>query len=546
MSSKVFIYDTTLRDGSQAQDVSFSLQDKLRITEKLDELGAQYVEGGFPGSNPKDSAYFAEVRKLNLKHARIAAFGSTHHPSKTPATDSNLRLLLESKAPVVTLVGKTWGIHVTHVLRTTMPNNLKLITGSIRYMKPKVEEVVFDAEHFFDAYKNDPLYAMECVEAALAGGADWVTLCDTNGGSLPHEIHDITARVKTRFGCRVGIHVHNDGALAVANTLMAVQAGARQVQGTINGLGERCGNADLTAIIPNLQIKMGYKCIPGAQLKKMREVSLFVSEMANLKPLLHQPFVGQAAFAHKGGLHVDAVLKNPVTYEHFSPDLVGNQRHIIISDLAGKASIQAKAAEYGISLKSDDPVAKQVLTTIKELESQGFAFEGADGSLEILIKKAKGHWKKFFDVLRARVIVSVSNDKEPQYSEAVVMVKTPDGDVHHAVAEGNGPVNAMDKAFRQALAKYYPELKEVKLLDFKVRILDETAGTSAKTRVLIESGDEEGNKWGTVGVSENVIEASWQALIDSIDYKLHKKSAGKTADARTTASAGSKRRMQIT
>ncbi len=527
MSNKVYVYDTTLRDGSQAQDVSFSLQDKLRITEKLDELGVHYIEGGFPGSNPKDSAYFAEVRKLKLRHARIAAFGSTHHPSKTPATDNNLRLLLESKAPVVTLVGKTWDIHVTKVLRTTLPHNLKLIKDSTRYMKPKVDEVVFDAEHFFDGYKTDPLYAMECIEAALAGGADWVTLCDTNGGALIHEIHDITARVKTRFGCRVGIHVHNDGALAVANTLSAVQAGARQVQGTINGLGERCGNADLTAIIPNLQIKMGYKCVSGAQIKAMRDVSLFVSEMANLKPNLHQPFVGQAAFAHKGGLHVDAVLKNPATYEHISPDQVGNQRHVIISDLAGKASIQAKATEYGIDLKPDDPVAKQVLGTIKELESQGFAFEGADGSLEILIKKAKGHWKKYFDVLRARVIVSVSNNKEPQYSEAVVMVKTPDGDVHYAVAEGNGPVNAMDKAFRQALVKYYPELKEVKLLDFKVRILDETEGTSAKTRVLIESGDEDGNKWGTVGVSENVIEASWQALIDSIDYKLHKKPARK-------------------
>ncbi|MBI5638497.1 MAG: citramalate synthase [Nitrospinae bacterium] len=527
MSGRVFIYDTTLRDGSQAQDVSFSLQDKLRITEKLDDLGVHYVEGGFPGSNPKDAAYFTEVRKLKLKQARIAAFGSTHHPAKTPATDSNLRLLLNSKAPVVTLVGKTWDVHVTKVLRTTKPHNLKLITGSIRYMKPKVDEVVFDAEHFFDAYKHDSLYAMECIEAALAGGAGWVVLCDTNGGALPHEVFDITAQVKRRFGCRIGIHVHNDGALAVANTLMAVQAGARQVQGTINGLGERCGNADLTAIIPNLQIKMGYKCISGAQLKTMREVSLFVSEMANLKPHLHQPFVGQAAFAHKGGLHVDAVLKNPITYEHISPDKVGNQRHVIMSDLAGKASIQAKAAEYGIDLRSDDPVAKQVLTTIKEMESQGFAFEGADGSLEILIKKAKGHWKKFFDVLRARVIVSVPNDKEPQYSEAVVMVKTPDGAVHHAVAEGNGPVNAMDKAFRQALVKYYPELEEVKLLDFKVRILDETAGTSAKTRVLIESGDAAGNKWGTVGVSENVIEASWQALIDSIDYKLHKKSAKK-------------------
>lgn len=527
MAGPVFVYDTTLRDGSQSRDVSFSLQDKLRITQKLDELAVHYIEGGWPGSNPKDAAYFQEVRKLKLKNARIAAFGSTHHPAKTPATDKNLKLLLDSRAPVVTLVGKTWDVHVTQVLRTTKPHNLKIIRDSVKYLKPKVEELIFDAEHFFDAYKHDSAYAMECLSAAVAGGADWIILCDTNGGSLAHEVFDVTARVLQRFKRNIGIHAHNDGDLATANTIMAVQAGARQVQGTINGLGERCGNADLCSIIPNLQLKLGYHLLPGAHIKKLREASLFVSEMANLKPRIHQPFVGQAAFSHKGGLHVDAVLKNPVTYEHIDPSKVGNVRHILVSDLSGKATIQAKASEFGIDLKSDDPVARDVVTRIKDLENQGYAFEGADGSLEILIKKARGHWRKYFEVKRARVLVSVSQNNEPQYSEAVVMVRTPDGAIHHAVAEGNGPVNAMDRAFRQALAGYYPGLKQVKLLDFKVRILDETAGTSAKTRVLIESGDETGEKWGTVGVSENVIEASWQALVDSIDYRLHKKSSGK-------------------
>jgi len=527
MAPKVFVYDTTLRDGSQSEDISFSVQDKLRITERLDELGVHYIEGGWPGSNPKDAAYFKEVRKLKLKHALIAAFGSTHHPSRTPATDANLKLLLDSKAPVVTLVGKTWEVHVSQVLRVSKAHNLKLIRNSVKYVKPKVHQVVFDAEHFFDAYKNDSLYAMECLEAALAGGADWLVLCDTNGGSLPHEVYDITLQVKRKFNCNIGIHCHNDGDLAIANTIMAVQAGARQVQGTINGLGERCGNADLCSIIPNLQLKLGYKCFADAKMKRLRETSLFISEMANLKPRIHQPFVGQSAFAHKGGLHVDAVLKNPLTYEHIPPESTGNTRRILISDLSGKASIQAKALEFGIDLKSDDPVARDVVNRIKELENQGYQFEGADGSLEILIKKARGHWKKFFEVKRARVLVSVSADNERQYSEAVVVLKTPDGAEHHAVAEGNGPVNAMDSAFRQALSSYYPELKGVKLLDFKVRILDESSGTSAKTRVLIESGDESGCKWGTVGVSENVIEASWQALVDSIDYRLHKKAPRK-------------------
>lgn len=526
MPKKISVYDSTLRDGSQGENVSFSLEDKLRIAQKLDDLGIHYLEGGWPGSNPKDSAFFTEVKKLKLKNIRVAAFGSTHHPSSTPAKDANLKLLLKSKAPVITLVGKTWELHVKDVLRVKKPVNIKLISASVRYLKPKVEEVIFDAEHFFDGYKSDPAYAIECLNAAQDAGAEWIVLCDTNGGTMPHEVFCIVTEVKSIFKGNLGIHCHNDSGLATANTLMAVMAGARQVQGTINGLGERCGNADLCSVIPNLQMKMGYGVLSASRLKKVRETSLFVSEMANLNPDTRQPYVGNSAFAHKGGLHVNAVLKNRKTYEHIEPEEVGNRQRILISELSGKSSILSKSGEFGIDLDAKDSIAGEIVKQIKKLEHDGFQFEGADGSLEILMKKAKGQWKKFFDVVRARVIVSISSDQQAPFSEAVVMIKTPDGGIHHAVAEGNGPVNAMDKAFRQALVKYYPELKGIELLDFKVRIMDEHAGTAAKTRVLIESGDDTG-KWGTVGVSENIIEACWQALVDSIDYRLHKKTSRK-------------------
>ncbi len=524
MAEKVYLYDSTLRDGSQAEDVSFSLEDKLSVARKLDELGLHYLEGGWPGSNPKDEAFFREVGKLKLKKLKIAAFGSTHHPKFTPAKDPNLKLLLNSGAPVMTIVGKSWPVHVSKVLKVSRERNLALIADSIRYLKPKVKEVVFDAEHFFDGYKDDPEYALQTLMAAEQAGADWIVLCDTNGGSLPHEVGDIVSAVKKKIDCRLGIHCHNDSGTAVANTVMAVMAGVRQVQGTINGIGERCGNADLCSLIPNLQFKLNYRCLPAKALEKLRETSLFVYEMANMKPRTHQPYVGKSAFAHKGGLHVDAVLKHRRTYEHIKPETVGNRRRILISELAGKGSILSKAKELGVELGSKDASlsARNIVKKVKELENQGYQFEGADGSLEILIKKANGQWTKKFDVVRARTIVSISSDQMKPFSEAVVMVKTPDGKVHHAVAEGNGPVNALDKAIRSALREYYPELDNINLLDFKVRILDEYAGTRAKIRVLIESGDDTG-RWGTVGVSENIIEASWQALIDSIDFRLHKK-----------------------
>ena len=525
MKKQVLVYDSTLRDGSQAEDVSFSLQDKLGITQKLDDLGFHYIEGGFPGSNPKDEAYFREVKKLKLKNIKVAAFGSTHSPKSTPAKDPNLKLLVDCGAPVVTIVGKSWDLHVADVLKVSKDTNLELIAGSIKYLKSRVEEVMFDAEHFFDGYRSNPDYAVNTLHAAFNAGADWAILCDTNGGFLPHDIEEIVKDVIGKVSGKVGIHCHNDTDTAVANTIAAVRAGALQIHGTMNGIGERCGNVNLCSVVPALQLKAGYNCISPSNMLKMRDASLFVYEMANMRHRIHQPYVGDSAFAHKGGLHVDAVLKNSKTYEHIDPKMVGNSRRILISDLAGKGSILAKAREYGIDIESNHSVARSILGNIKELENQGFLFEGADGSLEILMKKAKGEWEKKFDVLRARSIVSISSDQMTPFSEAVIMVRTPDGEVHHAVAEGNGPVNAMDKAIRRALTNYYPELESIRLLDFKVRILDETSGSRAKTRVLIESGDDSGDKWGTVGVSENIIEASWQALLDSIDYLLHKKRA---------------------
>jgi len=524
--SKVFVYDCTIRDGSQGEGISFSLEDKLAIVQKLDELGLHYIEGGYPGSNPKDEAFFKEVKKLKLKNIKVTAFGSTRHYQYTPAKDPNLKCLLSSGASVITIVGKSWEFHVSKVLKVSNDANLQLINSSVRYLASKVDEVIYDAEHFFDGFKANPDYAIETLKSAEDGGAKWLTLCDTNGGSLPNEVGEIVARVAKEVKAGIAIHCHNDSDTATANTISAVIAGARQVQGTINGIGERCGNADLCSILPNLQLKLGARCIAPSKLAKLKDVSHFLYEISNMKQRNNQPFIGSSAFAHKGGLHVDAVLKNSKTYEHIEPKVVGNKRRVLISELSGKGSIFSKSRELGLDIDSNDPATKAIVKRVKELESQGFQFEGADASLEILMKKASGKWKQKFEVLRARTIVSISSDTMKPFSEAVIMVKTPDGKVHHAVAEGNGPVNAMDCAVRKALADYYPELENINLLDFKVRILDETAGSRAKTRVLIESGDDTG-KWGTVGLSENIIEASWQALIDSIDYRLHKTGKGK-------------------
>ena len=516
----VKIYDTTLRDGSQAEDVTFSLEDKVRIAQKLDEFGIHYIEGGWPGSNPKDLQFFREVKKVPLSHARMVAFGSTCRAGTPPEKDSNIQALIEADTQVVTIFGKSWDIHPLEALKITLEQNLEIIYQSVRYLKKQVSEVIYDAEHFFDGYKNNPSYALKTLQSAQEAKADWIVLCDTNGGALPGEVQSIIDEVKQKISTPLGIHVHNDSEMAVANTIVAVKQGIRMVQGTINGYGERCGNANLCSIIPNLKLKMGIDCITEAQLKKITEVSRFVSELANLPHYKYLPYVGESAFAHKGGVHVSAIRKSDVTYEHVPPEKVGNRQRVLISDLSGESNILYKAAEFKIDIESKDPKVREILDNLKQLENQGFQFEGAEGSFEILIKKALGQHKKFFELMGFRVIVEKNEEEGSTISEATIMVRVGDS-VEHTAAVGNGPVNALDNAIRKALEKFYPELKEVTLLDYKVRILSSKDGTGAQTRVLIESGDGK-SKWGTVGVSENIIQASWQALVDSIDYKLLK------------------------
>jgi 2-isopropylmalate synthase len=516
----VKIYDTTLRDGSQAEDIAFSVEDKIRIAQKLDELGIHYIEGGWPGSNPKDLQFFQEIKSVSLSQAKIVAFGSTCRAGTPPQNDPNIQALIEAGTESVTLFGKSWDIHPLEALNITLDQNLEIIHQSVRFLKDQVSEVIFDAEHFFDGFKSNPRYAISTLKAAQEAKADWIVLCDTNGGTLPCEVQSIIKEVKKKITIPLGIHVHNDTEMAVANTILAVKEGIGLVQGTINGYGERCGNANLCSIIPNLKLKMGMDCITDAQLKKITEVSRFVSELANLPHHKYLPYVGDSAFAHKGGVHVSAIRKSGATYEHVQPERVGNRQRVLISDLSGESNILYKAAEFKIDIESKDPKVREILDELKQLENRGFQFEGAEGSFEILIKKALGQHKKFFELLGFRVIVEKKQEEAPPLSEATIMVRVGD-QVEHTAAVGNGPVNALDNAIRKALEKFYPELKEVKLLDYKVRILSTKDGTAAQTRVLIESGDKE-SKWGTVGVSENIIQASWQALVDSIDYKLLK------------------------
>jgi 2-isopropylmalate synthase len=519
-SDSVKIYDTTLRDGSQAEDIAFSVEDKIRIARKLDELGFHYIEGGWPGSNPRDVQFFQEIQSVPLSQAKIVAFGSTCRAGISPQEDPNLQALIKAQTQVVTIFGKSWDIHPLEVLNITLDQNLEIIDQSIRHLKSRVSEVLFDAEHFFDGFKNNAKYALSTLRVAQNAGADCIVLCDTNGGTLPFEIQSIIQRVKKEIPKPLGIHVHNDAGLAVANCLVAVKEGIRQVQGTINGYGERCGNANLCTLIPNLKLKMGIDCISDGQLRRMKEVSRFISELANLPHFKYQPYVGDSAFAHKGGVHVSAVRKNVATYEHIQPERVGNRQRVLISDLSGASNVLYKAAEYKIDFESKDPKIRQILEDLKQLENQGFQFEGAEGSFEILIKKALGQHRRFFELIGFRVIVEKKSEEAPTLSEATIMVRVGDR-VEHTAAVGNGPVNALDNAIRKALEKFYPELRQVRLLDYKVRILTTKDGTGAQTRVLIESGDGE-SKWGTVGVSENIIQASWQALVDSIDYKLLK------------------------
>jgi 2-isopropylmalate synthase len=518
MSTAVKIYDTTLRDGTQGEGISFSVTDKLLIAQKLDAFGVDYIEGGFPGSNPRDITFFAEAKKLKFTHARLAAFGSTRRAGIRAEDDAQLKTLLEAETPVLTLVGKTWTLHVTEILRTTLEENLAMIEDSIRYVTSQGREVIYDAEHFFDGYKADPDYAFKTLRAALKGGASNLTLCDTNGGTLVDDFKTIVARVVAEFGGeKVGVHTHNDSGLAVALSLAGVAAGATLVQGTANGYGERTGNANLFTILPSLFLKMGKTARCAENLSGLRELALTFDELANLAPDTKAPYVGLSAFAHKGGLHANAAQKVKSSYEHIDPALVGNRTRVLISDMAGRSSVVMKAKELGFDLDEKAPEVKALIEQLKDLEFRGYEFEAADASLRLLIARTLGKVREFFSVEGYRVIVERGAAGQ-LVSEATVKLRV-NGELRHTVAECAGPVGALDKALRLALEPAYPQLKDVELRDYKVRILDGRNGANARTRVLIESGS--GNRvWGTVGVNENIIDASWEALLDAVNHTL--------------------------
>jgi 2-isopropylmalate synthase len=518
MKPDVEIYDTTLRDGSQGQGVNFSVMDKLRIAEKLDAFGVHYIEGGWPGSNPKDIEFFELAKRKTFKRARLAAFGSTRRKGLAAAGDEQVRLLLEAETPVVTIYGKSWLLHVKEVLRASPEENLAMIADTVRFLKERGKFVIYDAEHAFDGFKDKPDYALATWQAAEAAGADNVTLCDTNGGSLPGEIARITAAARAKLKGVIGIHTHDDIGLGVANALAALEAGATHVQGTINGYGERTGNCNLTTAIPDIVFKMGRSCVSESSLRQLRELSQYVDEMANFRHSPRQPWVGTAAFSHKGGTHVNAVQKVVRSYEHIDPACVGNARSVLISDLAGRSNIVMKAQELGIKLGQDAPELKEVLARLKKLEHEGYEFEAAGGSLAVLLRKAIHPQVQPFVVHAYHV--SMRREEGGSVCEATIKVRVDDR-VAHTVADGDGPVNALDTALRTALANFYPQVKKIVLTDYKVRILDSSTGTGSKTRVLIQSTDGK-EEWGTVGVSSNIVEASLQALIDSLEYWLMK------------------------
>jgi 2-isopropylmalate synthase len=514
---QVLLYDTTLRDGTQGEGISLSVDDKLKIAKRLDQFGMHYIEGGWPGSNPKDMAFFQRAQSLSLKHAKITAFGSTRRPGVKAEADHNLNMLLESGVQVATIFGKSWDFHVTEAIKTTLEENLAMIHDSVKYLKKKGLEVIYDAEHFFDGYKNNQDYALQTIKAAQKAGADCIVLCDTNGGTLPHELVDIITYVLKEIDTPIGIHCHNDSDCGVANTISAVRAGACHVQGTINGYGERCGNADLISVIPNLQLKLDYRCVKEEQLKLLTSLSRFVHEVANVVQRNNQPFAGISAFAHKGGIHVSAILKSPETYEHMKPEMVGNDRRVLVSELSGQSNMLFKAEELDIRLDKNNPVTKELIQALKEKEHEGYQYEGAEASFELLLRESLGEQMNFFTLDYFKIWLS-KLEQELMNTEAIIKLKVQE-QIVHTVAGGNGPVNALDNALRKALVPFYPEISNMHLSDYKVRVLDESGATAAKVRVLIESTN--GNqKWTTVGVSENIIEASWQALSDSIRYLL--------------------------
>ena len=526
----ILLYDTTLRDGTQGENVSFTAEEKIKIAKRLDDAGIHYIEGGWPGSNPRDKKFFNLAKDTKFKNARLTAFGSTRRPGIDVKEDHNIAALLESNTPAVTIFGKSWDLHVLQVMNNTLEENLSMIRDSVEYLKTNNKEVIYDAEHFFDGFKDDKDYAMQTLFSAIDSGADIIVLCDTNGGTLPFDIESVTNYVKNSlnekytgttgaFPVKIGIHTHNDSGMAVANSIVAIKTGAVMVQGTINGYGERCGNADLTSIIPILSLKMNLPCISMENLEKVRKLSRFVSETANMIPLNSRPFVGKSAFAHKGGIHVSAIMKVPKAYEHIDPELVGNMRRVLVSDLSGRSNVEYKAKELGINLGGNGHDSNKIVAKIKDMEQEGYQFDVADGSFKILVEKFTDQFKPFFELESFRV--TIEKDKNRPCSSYATIKIAVDGFQEITAAEGNGPVSALDNALRKALDKFFPDIDAMRLVDFKVRVIDGRDGTAAKVRVFIESRDQD-DIWSTIGVSSDVIEASWQALADSFQYKLSK------------------------
>jgi 2-isopropylmalate synthase len=530
LEQRIAIYDTTLRDGSQGEGVNFSLEDKLRIARKLDEFGMDYIEGGWPGSNPKDIEFFERMKGVRLNRSRLAAFGSTRRPNRRAADDELIRMLVEAETPVITIFGKSWDFQVTNALKVPLAENLEMIEDTVSHLSKNVDEVIYDAEHFFDGYKHNPEYAIQCLKAALSGGASILVLCDTNGGALPNEVAEIVREVRAKVEGPIGIHAHDDAACGVANTVAGVQGGAVHVQGTVNGYGERCGNANILPVIANLRLKLGYECLLPNSLEHLTGLSQFVDEVANLAPNTRTAYVGKSAFAHKAGVHVDSVMKHRSTYEHVAPECVGNSRRMLVSELSGGSTIVSKAAKHNLDLTKKSPQTRALLKRVAEMEHEGFSYESAEASFELLMMQAAGTYQKMFDLESFRVIVEQRGTGEP-ITEATVKVRV-NGQESLTVAEGDGPVHALDSALRKALLDFYPELAEIKLTDFKVRVVNVREGTAAKVRTIIESTDGD-EMWSTVGVSTNMIEASWRALADGVQYGLlrHKLAQDKSEDS---------------
>ena len=519
MTQPILIYDTTLRDGTQGEQVTLSAEDKQRIARKLDDFGVHYIEGGWPGANPKDIRFFKEACKISFKTAKLTAFGSTRKANTPVEKSRNVLALLEAETTTVAIVGKSWDLHAIQILGVSLDENLKMIEETLAYLKKKGREIIYDAEHFFDGYRENPEYALKTIQAALAGGADLIVLCDTNGGSMPDEIENSIQEILPQIPVPIGIHCHNDCGLALANSLSAVKAGAKMVQGTVNGYGERCGNLDLILAIGNLQLKMGHPCVDSEKIKQLTDLSRYVSEVANVPPFKQRPFVGKSAFAHKGGIHVHAIMKNPMAYEHMDPKQVGNQRRVLVSELSGKSNIEYKSREMGIELGGNGYDSQKIVKEIKKLEDQGYQFDAAEGSLALLIKKVTGQLEEPFTLESFRVTIE-KNRSGASTSQATIKISVGE-DYEITAAEGDGPVSALDNALRKALHKFFPQIQEMGLVDFKVRVIDGSKGTAAKVRVQIDSRDSR-EIWSTIGVSENIIEASWQALADSVQYKLAK------------------------